>query len=272
MRIEKVFLVGLQDAVDLEIVDRDALEAEIPAGSAPSWVELRFESRRDEVLAIRERLESTGTEYYLREERSFTRREIRDAKFLHVDPALEIECRPGGEHTWDWSEACEHCMRVPEQTGRIAVDPKIVEGVAVARGRRGELLVHEHIATRMIKEDISGCVLREVLFEGEEGARHSSPYFQVVPSIVLPSAVHPPTRFASLDDASCPLCGRGGLYLESMLYYDVDLDDLADVNVTSELFGEGPTLSPEIVISPRFFNLLVSAGAELESAEPVMFV
>ncbi|MEZ6196979.1 MAG: hypothetical protein R3F20_14830 [Planctomycetota bacterium] len=270
MRTTKIFLVDWEDACELGLVDGET-RAEVTArGRRPSWVEIRLDGHDEEARRLLDRLEDNDAWFHLHEERRFSRRELRDAKYLHVDTAFEVECRPGEGSTWDWSGACEHCMRVPEQTGPIAVAPADLESAMAARGRRGEFLVHERVATRMIKDGISGCLLREVLYETESG-HEPSPFFQVIPTVSLPTVVSPPTRFASTD-AACPHCGRGGLYLESMLYYDIDLGDLADVNVTSELFGEGPSLSPEVVISPRFFNLMVSCGVHFDTSEPVMFV
>ena len=57
-----------------------------------------------------------------------------------------------------------------------------------------------------------------------------------------------------------------------MLYYDVDVKDLADVNVTREYFGHGSELAPEMVVSARFFELMRSCGVTLDQTEPVMFV
>jgi hypothetical protein len=57
-----------------------------------------------------------------------------------------------------------------------------------------------------------------------------------------------------------------------MLYFDAPRDVFEDINVTSEVFGDGRLLSPEVVVSPRFYNILVSCGAHDMAPEPVVLV
>ena len=70
----------------------------------------------------------------------------------------------------------------------------------------------------------------------------------------------------------CFDCGQGGLFLDSALYYDVDEDEFSDINHTWETFGQGAGISPELLMSSRFYNLLLACGANLEEPEPVLFV
>jgi len=267
MKIERVFLMKIGDAFELGLLEVDHQNE---SGAKGSWVEVRTIASSPTTQNLIDRLEECGIEYFMRDERHFSRKELRSAKALHLDPShRDVECRAVSSETWNWEDVCGRCMRVPEQTGPIMIDPQDIDS-HIARGRRGEFIVSEHIATRMIREGISGCVLREVLFTDQEGPT-PAPFFQVFPVRNLPVTVSPPTKFAS-NDEGCTVCGRGGLFLDSMLYYDLPVEDIEDVNVTNELFGNGPGLYPELVVSPKFFNLLISCGAEIEEPEPVIFV
>ncbi|MEE9394545.1 MAG: hypothetical protein V3W41_18785 [Planctomycetota bacterium] len=267
MKTERVFLLKIGDAFEMGL-----LEGQLEGDTAPkgNWVEVRTIASSPVTQNLIDRLEERGVEFFMRDERHFSRKELRTAKALHLDPShRDVECRAASSDTWNWDDVCGRCMRVPEQTGPIMVAPQDLES-HIARGRRGEFLVSEHIATRMIRDGITGCILREVLFF-EQDEPTPAPYFQVFPIRELPVTVSPPTRFLN-NDQDCAVCGRGGMFLNSMLYYDLPVEDIEDLNVTSELFGNGPGLYPELVVSPRFFNLLISCGAEIEEPEPVIFV
>ena len=268
MRIEVVILVRLRPERQLELAESGALSL-AEAHNRQGFIEYRFPAHAPEIDELKARLEDAGEEFLVREERSFSLRELRDAPALKIEPAFDPSDVEVAAERYDWKEACVRCMRVPGQEGTLHIKRGDLQHAHFLRGRRGEILVNESIATRMIKEDVSGCILRDV--KADDGVRGAENYFQLIPTNVLPSAVTPPTRFLTSDDA-CPACGRGGLYLDSMLYYDIDERKIADVNVTAELFGDGPALAPEIVVSQRFYNLLVSAGAKLDAPEPVAFV
>lgn len=266
MKLERVFLIPVAEARSLSLEDLDDVEI-----VRPGWLRVRVDAHSDSARALAERLEEQEIEHWVRDVRHFSEKEIKSANALHLGPKRhEIPTRPASRETYDWSEACAFCMRIPQQTGPLCVPMSALQDVRIARGRRGELVVSEDLARAMIAERIEGCLLRELYFD-EGGSVRAAPWFQVLPIRPLPRAAQPPTRL-SLGDESCPACGLGGLHLDSMLYYDVDVAALSDFNVTHELFGDGAALAPEIVVSPRLFALLSDGGAELQSPEPVLFI
>lgn len=270
MRIETVILVRLQPEQQQALLEAGMLDMD-QAMSGAGFIEFRHPHNAPEAVEMIDRLEESGVEHYVYEERHFSTREIRMASFLHIAPSCTLP-ESGTLHasSYDWSAVCPRCQRVPVQEGHLLADPEAFPEEALIRGRRGELIVHESIAVRMIKEGITGAILREIEVDGQEGERCAQ-YFQLVPTSKMPNVVCPPTRFHFTEDV-CETCTQGGQHLDSLLYYDVPMGDMDDINVTTELFGDGAELSPEIVVSPRFYNLLVSCGAELEATEPVMFV
>jgi hypothetical protein len=269
MRIELVIQVRLGDEEQRRLADEGQLSI-TDAQMRHGFVEYRLAAHSREAEELVARLQAAGAEFSVHEERHFTLKEIRTAPALHVEPATAKKSEPveiEAAH-YDWTSVCPRCMRVPQPEGSLTFKRGATLGEALLRGKRGELIVNERVAVRMIKDGITGCLLREVKCEGDSAA---SSYFQIVPTSVLPEAISPPTRF-TVSGGVCAACGRGGLSLESMLYYDVPLGRLEDVNVTRELFGDGPALAPEIVVSQRFYNLLLATGARLSGSEPVLFV
>ncbi len=235
------------------------------------FLENRVPAHSERAKVLLEQLQAGGFEFYMREERHFELAEIRLATILKTGPEAQVL----GSHLphevqFDWSEACETCMRTPEQVGPLVMQHARLADEEAIFGPRHELIVSEKIALRMIKDGITGCLLREVE-DQEESSVHDSSYFQVMVTQQLPRAFSPPTRFISTDDR-CEACGQGGLFLDSPLYYDVAENEFQDVNHTFESFGQGAAISPELVMSSRFYNLLTACGAHLEEPEPVLFV
>lgn len=270
MRVELVILVRLtpENSDRLEYLD---CESSWVPRSGTDFLENRVPARSAEADGLLAQLESLGMDYYMREERHFDLREIRQAKILKTGPEAHVL----GNHlpnqvAFDWSEVCETCMRSPSQVGPLHIDYGRLIAEEAIFGPRHELIVSEKIALRMIKDGITGCILREI--EDSPGAQHrESNYYQVLVTQNLPRAFSPPTRFISTDDF-CKSCGQGGLFLDSALYYDVDEEEFQDINHTFETFGQGAGISPELLVSSRFYNLLLACGAHLEEPEPVLFV
>lgn len=262
-----MILVRLSEEEQMRLAEEGSLTIS-EAKSGQGYLEYRVAAHSDDAKRLIEKLENLGADFRVEEDRRFSTKELRTAQALHVEPPEECASVVLDAEKWDWTKACPRCMRIPESSGPLTMKSHGGAGYGLLRGRRGEIVVHERVAIRMIKEKISGCILREVKNPDERAA---SPWFQVMPTSVLPPVSSPPTRFMKTEE-SCPTCGRGGLELGSMLYYDVDLTELADINVTREVFGSGSSLHQEIVVSPRFYNLLVAQGARFSSPEPVLFI
>ena len=220
-------------------------------------------SRLEDLLAA---LDTAEIAFEARTVRRFTPKEIQTAQALHIRPR-QVSAADETDDTRTCSCRTSHA---DDETEEALVDPQTVRGTAFARGPSGEILVRESIAVGMIEQRMSGAILRRVrIVEGE--AWRGETYFELLPTQTLPNAVSPPTRLSIRDD-SCPQCRRRALALDSMLYYDVPLDAVQDVNITFEVFGHAGMSSPDIVVSPRFHALLVSAGVEVDELEPVLFV
>lgn len=235
------------------------------------WCLLKLPTDHPGIRMIEEWLNSQGVEYECGTLRSFSRREIRSAPALHLDIA-QVAAGPRAIHPIhkDWSDACERCMRTSLDSGPIECEPSILQNHILSRGPRGELIVSKKVAMRMVSDGISGAVL-EPIWASEEHSESDPENYRIIPTDVLPRVTSPPTRFALSRDR-CAVCGRGGLHLDSLLYFDAPIDTFVDINVTSEVFGDGRSLAPEVVVSPRFYNLLLSCGARDLTPEPVVLV
>lgn len=271
MRTEIVILIRFSEEDQQRLADLGHLTLE-QAMRGEGFLERRFPVHDEEVQDLLCELEDSGVEYWVHEERVFSEAELHAAQALSVSFGLPIEGGPGVQKGhYDWADCCTACMRRPVQDGPLTIPYERLAGQPAVKGRRGELFVNDEIAVRMISEHMSGCLLQEVKTPIGEDDGPSGAYFQVVPTSTLPGTVAPPTRFQVTNDI-CEVCGQGGLFRDSMLYYDVDVKDLADVNVTREYFGHGAELAPEMVVSARFFELMRSCGVTLDQTEPVMFV
>ena len=270
MRVDLVVLVRLSPEEQNRLAEAGQLSMD-QAMHGVGFVEHRLPARSEEAQALMADLESRGAEFYVHEERQFTLREIRDARAICTEPTQRLRMSTLPSKTaFDWTEVCSLCMRSPEQLGHLEIHPRHLADQTALMGSRGELIVNEAVAMRMIKDGITGCLLREIRTP-ENAPALSETFYQVLVTNTLPPLMSPPTRFVLTDDY-CEECAQGGLHLESMLYYDFPDDELDDVNVTAELFGDGSGISAKYVFSPHFYNMLVAAGAELETTEPVIFV
>lgn len=272
MRTELVILIRFSPEEQQQLADLGHLTPE-QAMRGQGFMERRFPLHSDEAEELLDELEEAGVEHWVREERTFSEAEIRSAPALAVSVAHVLDGGPGVQRgEYDWTSCCAVCMRRPIQSGPLTIPYERLAGQSAIRGRRGELIVNDELAVRMISEHVSGCILQEVKTPiGEDHDGPKGAFFQVVPTSTLPSTIAPPTRFQLTDDI-CEACGQGGLFRDSMLYYDLPVDDLADLNVTYECFGHGAEIAPEVVVSTRFYDLMLACGAVLENPEPVMFV
>ncbi len=248
---------------------------ESPADWTPrletDYLETRLLAHTEEAQDLLEELQSMGLVFYMREERHFELAEIRRAEVLKTCPETQILANHlPHEVQFDWSDACVQCMRSPEQVGPLVIEHRRLTNKEAVLGPRHELIVSEKVATRMIKDGISGCILRPVE-DSPGGQADTGSFFQVIVTHHVAPAFCPPTRFVSTDD-HCDACGQGGLFLDSSLYYDFGVEEFQDINHTFEVFGQGAGISPEILLSSRFYNLLLACGAQMAEPEPVLFV
>jgi hypothetical protein len=260
MRVETVLTIKLDD----EQADRlTPLAADIVSGArfTGGSYQIRFHHAAEAARQFMALLEETEIEYGLHEERSFSNDEIERAPALHVArtaPIVHGQTRGG---------ACAH--RSPTAAVDDAAPPDLdsVEG-PLARTATGSLMVDESLATTLIRQHISGCLLRPF----REKAGSLSRWFELVPIHRLPPMQSPPTRFVHEPEGACPECGQGGILLHSLPFYDVAVDQLTDVNVSFEQFGVGNEIMPELLVSQKFFRVLREHGVEDLMVEPVAFV
>ena len=126
----------------------------------------------------------------------------------------------------------------------------------------------EQMAALLIRNHITGCLLRPA----REAGGALSKWFEVLPIHRLPPMHSPPTRFIHEPERACPECGQGGLILQSLPFYDCDVDKLADVNLSFEQFGVGDAIMPELLVSQKLFRVLRDHGVEDLMVQPVAFV
>jgi hypothetical protein len=260
MRVETVLTIKL----DADEADRlTPLAADLVAGAkftAGSY-QVRFHHAADAARRFIDVLDDIDVDYGIHEERTFSSDEIDRAPALHVARTAPVTPgrTPGG--------ACPH--RVTEGGTAPAPAPE-VEGIEgpLARTSTGSLMVDEPLASALIREHITGCLLRPMAEKGGKLSR----WFELVAINRLPPMHSPPTRFIHEPERACPECGQGGLLLQSLPFYDVDVDRITDVNLSFEQFGVGNEIMPELVVSQKLFRVLREHGVEDLMVQPVAFV
>lgn len=270
MQTHKIFRIRVEHPEQLEELSLSGLTP-IPIDGDADWCLLRLLSDHPALGALLDWIEREQLEHHCTTDRSFSRREIRSAKALHIEVTPpETGPKTISPVTIDWSNACERCMRRSHDDGPIQADTSALRDSVFLRGSRGELIVNRTVAMRMIKDGMTGSVLEPIL-STQLPDNPDPEFYRLIPTDRLPRVTSPPTLFSMTRD-HCANCGRGGLHLNSMLYFDAPMEVFEDLNVTSEIFGDGRALAPEVVVSPRFYNLLVSCGAHSMVPEPVVLV
>jgi hypothetical protein len=260
MRVETVLTIKLDDD---EAERLNPLACELVAGAqfAAGSYQVRFHHANDAARKFMSLLEEIEIGYGLHEERSFTSAEIERAPALHVARTAPMVDGPSSSGT------CLHKNAAAAQEVSSPTSLSSVDG-PIARTASGSFMVDEKLASVLIKEHISGCLLRP---HREKGGGLSR-WFELVPLHRLPPMQSPPTRFVHEPEGACPECGQGGLFLHSLPFYDVAVDALTDVNVSFENFGVGAEIMPELLVSQKLFRVLRDNGVEDLMVEPVLFV
>jgi hypothetical protein len=260
MRVETVLTIKLDDD---EAERLNPLASDLVAGAqftAGSY-QVRFHHANDAARKFMTLLEEIEIGYGLHEERSFTSDEIERAPALHVARTAPMVEAPKG------TGVCTHRKAATADDRASPTTLDTLTG-SLARTAAGSFMVDEKLAAVLIKEHISGGILRPHRDKGGSLTR----WFELVPLHRLPPMQSPPTRFVHEPDGACPECGQGGLFLHSLPFYDVAVDALTDVNVSFESFGAGAEIMPELLVSQKMFRVLRDNGVEDLMVEPVLFV
>ncbi len=229
--------------------------------------QVRFHHAPDAVRQVVEILDNLEIGYDAHEERSFSQDEIEHASALRLGRPDRVVI--GGPRADLAQPTCRHAVdsddAYPLTHLQLTDD---LPATTFARTVTGGFVVDESLAATLIREHISGCLLRPV--RQEQGA--VTRWFEVLPTHRLPPMHSPPTKFVHDPEGVCPECGQGGLALHSLPFYDVAVDKLTDINLSFEQFGSGPQIMPEVLVSPRFFRVLREHGVPDLNVEPVLFV
>jgi hypothetical protein len=261
MRVETVLTIKL-DAQEAERLTPLAAELVSGARFTAGSYQVRFHHAADAARRFIGVLDEIDVDYGIHEERTFSADEIERAPALHVartSPVGVATPLPEGE-----------CPHRQAETGPDHAPPPRLDEVpdSFARTATGSLMVDEPLAATLIRKHITGCLLRPL----REKAGGLSRWFELVPIHRLPPMHSPPTRFIHEPERACPECGQGGIILQSLPFYDVDVEKIADVNLSFEQFGVDGEIMPELVVSQRLFRVLRDHGVEDLMVQPVAFV
>ncbi len=265
MRLETVVTVRLS-AMEAERLT-SALEEVLPGATfGEGTYQVRFHHANEAARRVTDILEDLEAEFRIHEERSFSPDEIDHASALHLTRPERIVVSSLGAALAE--PTCRHAtdqlIEAPPALELSADSPPTM----FARTATGGFVVDESLAATLIREHITGCLLRPVKEPGGTLTR----WFEVLPTHRLPPMHSPPTRFVHDPEGVCPECGQGGLELHSLPFYDVAVEKLSDLNLSFETFGNGQQIMPEVVMSQRLFRVLIDHGVTDLTVEPVLFV
>jgi hypothetical protein len=251
-------------AGDLEDVAPE-LKDNLPPGRLEfGHYEIRFRKGDPALAEILGRLETHEVLYEIREERTFRPRELAEAPALRISPsasALPVVADRS------FHGACQTCHRGGNQVEDLVLPRSDSGQKGLTLTTQGHVLVNEIVARALVKEHVTGLMLRRTL--DEEG--RCGGIFQVLPTHTLPPLVVPPTRIEHRPEAGCADCGRGCLDIVSLLYFDLEPQGFCDWNLAREVSASG-RIEAGIVVSRRLLRLLLELEAAPASAEPVVLV
>ncbi len=252
------------DGLDLERIERELIPHLPPGRLTDGVYEVRLRRGDSELGELLSTLDRLGLEHQCLEERTFRPRELAEAPALHLTP---IEHQEVTSSRGAFQGSCGDCGRGGEQIDDLVLNPTLPSAPGLTLTSEGQILVDESLATALIKDRISGCLLRRT----RDSSGRIQPLFQVLPTHAMPPVRVPPTRLEHHPDSGCRRCGRGSLALASLLYFDVEESSLADLNLCREV-RETAGPSSGFVVSQRLFRLLLDHARIPATVEPVVLV
>jgi hypothetical protein len=263
MRADLVIQIRI-DGQDIEALQGRLAEILPPGRLGAGGYEVRFRKGDQAAAELTSELRRMGVGWREIEERAFRPRELAEAAALRISPGAEAP-HVAVEHAFQG--ACHGCGRGGEQVEDLVVTDSDPAPRGFSLSRQGVLLVSELVARALVRERISGLLLRRT----RDGSGRVAGLFQVLPTHTLPPLRVPPTRIEHRPEAGCPACGRGSLDIVSLLYFDLDPCGFCDLNLTREVSATGRVESG-LVVSQRLLRLLFELEAAPAAAEPVVLV
>ena len=195
MRVETVLTIKL-DAEDAERLTPPVADLVAGAKFTAGSFQVRFHHAADTARRFIEVLDEIEVDYGIHEERSFSVAEIERAPALHIARSTSVAASQPG------LRACPH--RLPEAGPEQTPAPELRDAPeTLARTATGGLMVDEQMAALLIRNHITGCLLRPA----REAGGALSKWFEVLPIHRLPPMHSPPTRFIHEPERACPECG-----------------------------------------------------------------
>ncbi len=178
---------------------------------------------------------------------------------------------------------CPACRAKLEQVRDLLVNVQKMGKRALSLTYGFEVIFSARLAQMLQESGLTGFTLRPV-WDYRRPHQGEPRLFQLVVTNVLPPMVSPPTEFE--EERRCEVCGTESQFLKHnhwwgcIKYYEETeicyrrevLGQVADLNRTTECFGELPVAKPYVLISQRAYRWLREQKVKGWKVEPVHLV
>ena len=238
-------------------------------------VELTLEATDERVSKVLALLAIHGKEPWVRRRDVYTEDELQAAPLLKLVVEWNTN-RPGGDTTYDMSNACPRCGTGAQQSSPLIIDGKDLEKVEkfrVADDSDGKVLLRDIDVERLLAAHVTGALFWPVCDKTKTGDLVELRRQQIFPQHVMP----PMSLKSSLDRENvCPDCQRGWFTHvrdcpPRYAYRRADLANIQDFNLTWEWFGAPPDPDPPEWLRDAM-KLVEGTGSPAPSGHPRVLV
>lgn len=245
-------------------------------------VDVKLDQTDPRVAKLLALLEQHGVEVTVRTFTQYSEEDLQNARLLLMWPDANVHVHAGHSlgTKYDLTNACPNC-----HTGALQISPLYVDrdSLKVIRKHRalmtnsGDIIIDGGMRKKLVDAGITGISF------GDVRARHENKkWSEVARDHILIEHVLPPMRgdLKPEDEKQlCKVCRRGGrMFVTEIPYYQEDLVNAKDFNLTWDWFGEfGPPddmrheirSNPYTCVTPKVMNIFNKAGVKAFSWIPV---
>jgi hypothetical protein len=235
------------------------------------------------LLAAARKCGFSENELWVRHDRSYTAEELVTSSMLwmSVTTPNKGEGGPTTGTRYDFAHACAECGTGALQTSPLVLNlPSPPRQSDAFETRTREFVISPRFAQGLERESVSG--INQQLVVNPRG--ESIPWVQLLPQGTMPRLAE--SSRGILVEGACPTCGRDGRFHSSrepieLAYDDLDLDQVPDVAVTWECFGNSkrsadPLRShfaqPLVLVKPKVLQVARDLNIRGLSFTPVRVV
>lgn len=186
-------------------------------------------------------------------EMEYTKKELENAKYFNLQ--LDSFCSSFAEEygtKYDYSNKCNCCGSGEKQISELYMDKTKMGRKDISKLYSLEVVISEKLYKLLLDNDITGFEVGAVRHKNNK-MKNEPVLYQLFCSNTLPPLNEQSVFY---KEKYCECCGKSGLFLDSLPYYDEEsLKDAKDFNYTYEYFGGGVSGTPYIIVSQKVYRL-----------------